>query len=105
MNVSVGSDHRGVRQRQAVIEAITAAGCEAVDLGTHTEEACDYPDIAAVVGRNVSRGASDRGILICGTGIGRIRPVAAFRFNSGRTRAAVAHHAHSASGSRRALAG
>lgn len=70
MQVSIGSDHRGIQQRQAVARAIESSGNIVDDCGTHTEESCDYPDIAAEVARRVGRGDSDRGILLCGTGIG-----------------------------------
>ncbi len=70
MNVSVGSDHRGLEQRRAIVEAIEASGNTAIDLGTFSTESFDYPDIAAEVGRHVSSGNSERGILVCGTGIG-----------------------------------
>ncbi|MEM7457039.1 MAG: ribose 5-phosphate isomerase B [Planctomycetota bacterium] len=70
MKVSIGSDHRGVEERKCIIDAVESAGCEAVDLGTHSAEPCDYPDVAMEVAKHVAQGDSDRGILICGTGIG-----------------------------------
>ncbi len=70
MKVSIGSDHRGIQQRNAVARAIENSGHSIDDCGTHTEESCDYPDIAAEVARRVGSGESDRGVLLCGTGIG-----------------------------------
>ncbi len=70
MKISIGSDHRGISQRRTIAEALVEMGCEVDDCGTHSEESCDYPDIAAVVARHVATGQSDRGVLVCGTGIG-----------------------------------
>lgn len=70
MRVSIGSDHRGLAQRVVIAEAIKSAGHEVDDQGSFSEESCDYPDIAALVCNEVASGASDRGILVCGTGIG-----------------------------------
>jgi ribose 5-phosphate isomerase B len=70
MNVAIGCDHRGIGFKKDVIEVLEEAGHEVKDFGTHTEDAVDYPDIAKEVGKAVVSGNSDRGILICGTGIG-----------------------------------
>lgn len=70
MRVSLGSDHRGIGIRPRLIQTLEANGYDCVDEGTFANEACDYPDIAAVVARKVSQGEVDRGILICGTGLG-----------------------------------
>ena len=70
MKVSIGSDHRGLEPRKVIADAIQSLELEVVDLGSFTEESCDYPDIAEQVSRNVAEGSSERGILICGTGIG-----------------------------------
>jgi ribose 5-phosphate isomerase B len=70
MKISIGSDHRGLIQRKVIAEAIEALGHEVDDQGSFTEEACDYPDIAEIVGEQVASGNSDLGILVCGTGIG-----------------------------------
>jgi ribose 5-phosphate isomerase B len=70
MKVAIGSDHRGVNQRLIVGQAVVAAGHTAVDCGTFSNEPVDYPDIAAEVARRVANGLADRGILLCGTGIG-----------------------------------
>lgn len=70
MRISIGSDHRGLAQRRVIAEAITAAGHEIEDRGSFSEDSCDYSDIAILVCADVASGASDRGILVCGTGIG-----------------------------------
>ncbi len=70
MRISIGSDHRGVDVKRQIIDLLRQLGHEAMDAGTQSEESVDYPDIAAEVGRRVSQSESDRGILICGTGIG-----------------------------------
>ena len=70
MKVAIGSDHRGIAQRNSVLTAVETAGCQVVDCGTFSNESCDYPDIAADVAKLVSSGDAGRGILLCGTGIG-----------------------------------
>lgn len=97
MKIAIGSDHRGIKQRAWVANAIRRAGCEVVDLGTHSEESYDYPDIAAEVGEQVSEGKVERGVLICGTGIGV--SIAANKIPG--VRAAVCHDMHTAMMSRR----
>ncbi len=70
MRIAIGSDHRGFDVKQKLIELLKQLGQEVVDVGASGPESCDYPDIAAVVGQQVSHREVDRGILICGTGIG-----------------------------------
>jgi ribose 5-phosphate isomerase B len=70
MRIAVGSDHRGVEMRGKLVELLVRLGQEVVDIGSHGAEPVDYPDIAAQVGRKVSTGEVDRGILICGSGLG-----------------------------------
>jgi ribose 5-phosphate isomerase B len=70
MKIAVGSDHRGFDIRSKVVDLVRQLGHEAIDVGTFTPDAVDYPDIAAEVSHKVSRGEVDRGILICGTGLG-----------------------------------
>ena len=70
MRIAVGSDHRGVDMRVKLIELLGRLGQEVVDVGSYDQEDDDYPDIAAVVARKVSNHEVDRGILICGTGLG-----------------------------------
>ena len=70
MRIVVGMDHRGFPIRARIIDLLRRSGHEVEDVGTYTGEAVDYPDIAAQVARKVSHGEADRGILICGTGLG-----------------------------------
>ncbi len=70
MRVGVASDHRGTHLREKVIEVLHARGHQVEDAGVDGSESVDYPDFAAIVARKVSSGQLDRGVLICGTGIG-----------------------------------
>jgi len=70
MRIAVGSDHRGYQIRAKIIELLKRLGHEVVDVGTDRPDPVDYPDIAALVATKVSRKEVDRGILICGTGLG-----------------------------------
>ncbi len=70
MRIAIGTDHRGFEIRARVVELVKQLGHEVIDVGTFTPDAVDYPDIAAAVAWKVSRGEVDRGILICGTGLG-----------------------------------
>jgi len=70
MRIAVGTDHRGFDIRAKVVELLKQLGHEVIDVGTFSPEAVDYPDIAAQVAHKVSRGEVERGILICGTGLG-----------------------------------
>lgn len=97
MRIAIGSDHRGYSVKQKLIELLKQLGQEAVDVGTNSSESCDYPDIASVVAGQVSRREVDRGILICGTGIGM--SIAANKFPG--VRAAPCHDDLSAEMSRR----
>ena len=70
MKVVVGCDHGGFPLKQVVIDAVNALGHEVVDVGTFSAEAVDFPDFVKKVGENVQSGETERGILICGSGIG-----------------------------------
>ncbi len=70
MRVSIGSDHRGFEAKQKLVRLMAGLGHEVRDEGTHASASCDYPDYAAAVARDVTSGAADRGVLVCGTGIG-----------------------------------
>jgi len=96
MKVSIGSDHRGHAQRKVVAEVIEATGNEADDQGSFTEESCDYPDIAKQVAEQITSGKTERGILVCGTGIGM--SIAANKIDG--IRAALCHDVESAKLSR-----
>ena len=70
LTICLGSDHRGVQIKARLIQSLTAAGYTVIDEGTHSDAPVDYPDLAKPVAQKVSCGDADRGILICGTGIG-----------------------------------
>lgn len=70
MKIAVASDHRGYVVKGRIIELVQSLGHETVDLGPDSGDHVDYPDFAAKVARAVSRHEVDRGILICGTGVG-----------------------------------
>jgi ribose 5-phosphate isomerase B len=66
----VASDHPGYEVKRAVLALLKEMGHRATDMGTDSPESCDYPDYAERVAAAVSAGEADRGVLICGTGIG-----------------------------------
>jgi ribose 5-phosphate isomerase B len=70
MRIAIGSDHRGYEAKRRLITLVQLLGHEVLDLGTDVGESVDYPDFAFQVARCVGEGRVDRGILICGTGIG-----------------------------------
>ena len=70
MRIAIGTDHRGYVIRSKVIELVRRLGHEVVDAGAFSPDAVDYPDVAAEVAHQVSRHEVDRGILVCGTGLG-----------------------------------
>lgn len=70
MRIAIGSDHRGYVVKEKLIRVLEQLGHEVEDNGTHDNRAVDYPDYASAVSRRVADGRADRGILICGTGIG-----------------------------------
>ncbi len=92
MRLVVGSDHAGFALKQELAEALRRQGHEVLDVGAHSAEPSDYPDFAAAVGRAVVEGSAERGILICGSGVGA--SVAANKLFG--VRAAVCHDTYSA---------
>jgi len=92
MRVVVGCDHGGFPYKAAVIAEILQAGYAVEDLGTDSVDPVDYPDYAEAVGRAVQRGTADRGILLCGSGIGAV--IAANKLAG--VRAGVGHDVYSA---------
>ncbi|MHB1351350.1 MAG: ribose 5-phosphate isomerase B [Desulfobulbaceae bacterium] len=96
MKVSVGSDHGGFDLKELVLAFLQDSGYEVVDVGCHSPTSCDYPDFAREVCEQVRSGACERGILICGTGIGM--SIAANRHRE--IRAALCHEGFSARMSR-----
>ena len=70
MKLAIGSDHGGIHLKEVLKKHLEERKIECVDVGTYTEESCDYPDFALKVCREITEGNVDRGILVCGTGIG-----------------------------------
>lgn len=70
MRVAVACDHAGFPLKKTVIETVAAEGHEAIDLGVNSTVPVDYPDITEKLGREIQAGRAQRGILICGSGIG-----------------------------------
>ena len=92
MRIAVGSDHAGYILKQEVGEALRQAGHEVLDVGTNSTAPVDYPDSAEAVGKAVMDGRVERGVLICGSGVGA--SVAASKLPG--IRAAVCHDTYSA---------
>jgi len=97
MRIALGSDHRGFEARQRICAFVQRLGHEALDFGAVTKESCDYPDYALAVAKAVTNRQADRGILLCGTGIGM--SIAANKVTG--IRAAVCHDSLTAELSRR----
>ena len=70
MKIAIGADHAGFPLKAAVVERLTAKGHEVTDLGTHSEAPCDYPDFAHAVASAVAEGRAERGVMLCGSGVG-----------------------------------
>ena len=70
MRIVVGADHRGYAMKEAAVQELRSAGHEVRDVGTDSDESVDYPDIAMAVGSAIREGEAERGILICGSGVG-----------------------------------
>jgi len=70
MHIAIGADHGGYNLKQQIAEFLVTQGHRVEDLGTHNQESVDYPGIAAQVARAVAAGEAERGIIVCGTGIG-----------------------------------
>ena len=70
MRIAVGSDHAGFELKEKLEDHLRELGYEVVDLGAHNDDPVDYPDLAAAVGTAVARGEAERGVLVCGSGIG-----------------------------------
>ena len=93
MRVAVAFDHRGVHIRDAVLATLRDGGHDLVDLGTDTDaERIDYPDKAREIGDAILAGDAERGVLVCGSGVGA--SVAACKMSG--IRAAVCHDVYSA---------
>jgi len=93
MRVAVAFDHRGVRLRDAVLSELDALGHDALDFGVETDEVrIDYPDKAREIGESIQNGDAERGILVCGSGVGASVAVSKFA----GIRGAMCHDVYSA---------
>jgi RpiB/LacA/LacB family sugar-phosphate isomerase len=70
MRLALGADHAGFELKERVLSLLAELGHQALDLGTHDLQPVDYPDYAEAVGRAVIEGKAERGIVICGSGVG-----------------------------------
>lgn len=70
LRIAIGSDHGGYEYKEQIVRHLKEKGYECVDVGTYSTDSCDYPVIARTVTTKITAGEADRGILICGTGIG-----------------------------------
>ena len=70
MKVAMGADHAGVEAKDALAAFLRSQGHQVEDLGTHSKESVDYPTFAEAVARRVSGGGAERGVLVCGSGLG-----------------------------------
>ena len=70
LKIAIASDHRGLKLQNPLIQSLQASGYQLLDQGTDSDQPVDYPDYARIVAEKVSKGEAERGILICGTGIG-----------------------------------
>lgn len=70
MRISIGSDHAGFEQKQALVDYLVGKGYDVIDRGPDSDDRVDYPDFAVPVAQDVADGDVDYGVLVCGTGIG-----------------------------------
>lgn len=92
MKYAVGSDHGGLELKQALCDMLSKRGLEVEDFGTFSHDSVDYPDFGAKVASAVSKGQVEKGVLVCGTGIGM--SIIANKFPG--VRAALVHDAFTA---------
>ena len=92
MRVALAADHAGFSLKTKIAAYLEEAGFEILDLGTHNEEPVDYPDFARAIGKALQQQKADRGILICGSGVGAC--VAANKMST--IRAGLCHDTYSA---------
>jgi RpiB/LacA/LacB family sugar-phosphate isomerase len=92
MRVVLGSDHAGFELKQQILEYVREMGHEVLDVGTYDLSSVDYPDFAEAVGTAIMNNKADRGILMCGSGIGSV--IAANKISG--IRAGICHDCYSA---------
>lgn len=92
MRIAIGADHGGFALKENLLEYLDEQGIEVLDFGTDSLDSVDYPDIASQVGKAIQENKADRGILICGSGVGVC--IAANKMTG--VYAAICHDAYSA---------
>ena len=92
MRIVVGADHRGYELKDEIAASLRRAGHQVLDVGTNSADSVDYPDYARAVGEALTDGRAERGVLVCGSGVGA--SIAANKIRG--VRAAVCHDAYSA---------
>ncbi len=92
MRIVVGADHRGYELKNEIAAALKQAGHETLDVGTHSADTVDYPDYARAIGGALTDGLAERGVLVCGSGVGA--SIAANKIRG--VRAALCHDTYSA---------
>lgn len=90
--IAIGSDHGGFNLKGTIIKHLESKGYEVQDFGTYSTESCDYPVYAKAVANSVAKGENEKGILVCGSGIG----VSIVANKVKGIRAALCHESHSA---------
>lgn len=70
MRIAIGSDHAGFEMKETLVAFLRKLGHQVVDVGTHSTDPVDYPDYAEALGKVLLEGLADRGVLICGSGVG-----------------------------------
>lgn len=92
MRIAVGNDHAGLPLKATVMDELKRLGHEVTDYGTNEPQSVDFPDFAGLVGRALQEGTAERGILLCGSGVGVC--IAANKLHG--VRASIAHDTYSA---------
>ena len=92
MRIVVGADHRGYEMKDQIAANLKLAGHEVLDVGTHNADSVDYPDYARAIGQALKDGRAERGVLVCGSGVGA--SIAANKIRG--VRAAICHDTYSA---------
>ena len=92
MRIVVGADHRGYEMKDQIAANLKQAGHEVLDVGTHNADSVDYPDYARAIGQALTDGRAERGVLVCGSGVGA--SIAANKIRG--VRAAICHDTYSA---------
>jgi ribose 5-phosphate isomerase B len=92
MKIVIGSDHAGFALKRSVLDHLAALGHEVVDVGSYDDAPVDFPDVTRRLAQTLGRGEVERGIMVCGTGVGAA--IAANKMKG--IRAAVCHDVHSA---------